>query len=101
MCPAPGPAPLPPVPAAPSPHDIKPVYFSRYLRKQNLAEVSTSLSRPPTRPHADHSTPQTRLDVPRLSDLPPIEQASVEVRLRVIYRIEVPLRAGRVIDVLV
>ena len=74
--------------------------FSRYLEKRNreVPEL-TPVRHEPEAPHAREPR-HKRPDVPRLGDIPPVERIVLEQRIRVVYRIEVPLKAGRVIDVL-
>lgn len=75
--------------------------YARYLERQNLQAPSATLEpRPSHRSFAAIPAQTPRLDIPRLGDVPRLERPKQETRLRVVYRIEVPLRAGRVIDVL-
>jgi len=53
----------------------------------------------PRQAPSEQITP-ARLDTPRLGYVPRAEHAQKETRIRVVYRIDIPLRPGRVIDVL-
>jgi hypothetical protein len=83
------------------PHEGKPVPFSRYLRKQNIEAADMTTRRNDHSKPARHPESYPRPDVPRLGDIPAPERASIEVRLQVTYRVQVPLQPGRLIDVLV
>jgi hypothetical protein len=73
--------------------------FARYLEQQNKEVPAAPCEPVPVHRHAPPA-PVPRLDVPRLGDVPKTHRPRIDVRLRVIYRIEIPQRAGRVIDVL-
>ncbi len=80
--------------------DRAPLPFDRFLERLNKEERAAL---PRTRPH--RSTPADpspgaprRPDSPRLGDLTPVIPTVVEHRLRVHYRIEVPIPLGHMID---
>jgi hypothetical protein len=74
--------------------------FSRYLEKRNREVPELVLVRhEPVAPPATEPR-HKRPDVPRLGDITPVERIVPEHRIRMVYRIDVPLKAGRVIDVL-
>lgn len=102
-------------PAAP----LVPIPFERYLEQQNLnypyprLPISAPTEPVPMAPRSGQPAPHhvhpiwpeptpalSHPDVPRLGNVTPVERTSTEVRLRVTYRVEVPLRQGQVIDLL-
>ena len=74
--------------------------FEKYLEKRNR-EVPEVVPVSISPVHRLPDPARARLDVPRLGDVTPVEQTTVERRIRAVYRIDIPLRAGRVLDILV
>lgn len=77
--------------------------FARHLERQNR-EYPARFER--SRPDGDRFDrrclyrPARACDMPRLGDLPALEPRRIERRVRQVYRIDLPLKSGRVLDVL-
>ncbi len=72
--------------------------FARYLRQDIERPAPRKHSAPVIKHIAEGPLPH--LDVPRLGDIPPLERPRTETRVRTVYRIDIPLHQGRVIDIL-
>lgn len=115
-----GPAPVPPVPFDDFLEDQNrrgaaagPVAFHDYLGAQNRLPIHDSAAHDaatrddPSRNMTVREVPAPSrsrlcwpLASPRLGDLPPLPKVTVARRMHLVYRVEVPTRAGRVIDIL-
>lgn len=78
-----------------------PIPFSDYLERQNRREraardAAVSQSQESNREQADSAN---RPQVPRIGDVTPSSSPAIERKVRQTYRIELPFRAGHVIDV--
>ena len=75
--------------------------FSDYLEEQNRRErevrnVAVSQSQESNRAQADMPN---RPQVPRIGDVTPSSSPAIDRKVRQMYRIELPFRAGHIIDV--
>lgn len=97
-CTAPDPCVSAPRAARPETHEHRPIAFGRFLKRQNLEHAEPAMGPPALARPQERPPSLPRPDVPRLGDVTPVGVTAKEVRLRVTYKVEVPLRLGRVID---